>query len=69
MLVCYTLESRGHWFVLLFVVSCVPGSVPTAFFGGLAFWAGRGDLVSRRATALDHALKRDLVRLKRILRF
>jgi hypothetical protein len=24
--------------------------------GGLAFWAGRGDLVSRRAAALDHAL-------------
>ena len=26
--------------------------------GGLAFWAGRGDLVSRRAAALDHALAR-----------
>jgi hypothetical protein len=26
MLVCYALESRSHWFVLLFAVSCVLGS-------------------------------------------
>jgi hypothetical protein len=27
MLVCYALESRSHWFVLLFAVSCALGSV------------------------------------------
>ena len=27
MLVCYALEDRGHWFVLLFAVSCALGSV------------------------------------------
>jgi hypothetical protein len=26
MLVCYALESRSHWFVLLFAVSCALGS-------------------------------------------
>jgi hypothetical protein len=26
MLVCYALESRSHWFVLLFAVSCTLGS-------------------------------------------
>ncbi len=26
MLVCYVLESRGHWFVLLFAFSCLLGS-------------------------------------------
>jgi hypothetical protein len=26
MLVCYALENRSHWFVLLFAVSCVLGS-------------------------------------------
>jgi hypothetical protein len=26
MLVCYALESRGHWFVLLFAFSCLLGS-------------------------------------------
>jgi hypothetical protein len=26
MLVCYALENRGHWFVLLFAVSCALGS-------------------------------------------
>jgi hypothetical protein len=26
MLVCYALESRSHWFVMLFAVSCVLGS-------------------------------------------
>jgi hypothetical protein len=26
MLVCYAFESRGHWFVLLFAVSCALGS-------------------------------------------
>ena len=26
MLVCYTLESRSHWFVLLFAISCTLGS-------------------------------------------
>jgi hypothetical protein len=26
MLVCYTLENRSHWFVLLFAVSCGLGS-------------------------------------------
>ena len=27
MLVCYTLESRSHWFVLGFVAACALGSV------------------------------------------
>jgi hypothetical protein len=27
MLVCYALERRGHWFVLLFALSCALGSV------------------------------------------
>jgi hypothetical protein len=27
MLVCYALESRSHWFVLLFAFSCALGSV------------------------------------------
>jgi hypothetical protein len=27
MLVCYALESRSHWFVLLFAVSCCLGAV------------------------------------------
>jgi hypothetical protein len=27
MLVCYALESRGHWFVLLFAASCALGSI------------------------------------------
>jgi hypothetical protein len=27
MLVCYALERRSHWFVLLFALSCVLGSV------------------------------------------
>jgi hypothetical protein len=27
MLVCYALESRSHWFVLLFALSCALGSV------------------------------------------
>lgn len=26
MLVCYALENRSHWFVLLFAVSCALGS-------------------------------------------
>ena len=26
MLVCYALESRSHWFVVLFAVSCALGS-------------------------------------------
>ena len=26
MLVCYALEKRSHWFILLFAVSCVMGS-------------------------------------------
>jgi hypothetical protein len=26
MLVCYALESRSHWFVLLFAISCSLGS-------------------------------------------
>ena len=26
MLVCYALEDRSHWFVLLFAVSCALGS-------------------------------------------
>jgi hypothetical protein len=27
MLVCYTLENRSHWFILLFAVSCALGSI------------------------------------------
>jgi hypothetical protein len=27
MLVCYALENRSHWFVLLFAVSCALGSI------------------------------------------
>jgi hypothetical protein len=26
MLICYTLENRSHWFVLMFAVSCALGS-------------------------------------------
>ncbi|HQT77533.1 MAG: hypothetical protein B7Z80_27380 [Rhodospirillales bacterium 20-64-7] len=26
MLICYTLENRSHWFVLLFAASCALGS-------------------------------------------
>ena len=37
MLVCYTLESRSHWFVLLFAVSCTPGSAYGFLQGARAF--------------------------------
>jgi hypothetical protein len=32
--VCYALENRSHWFVLLFAVRVLSG-LPTAFFKGL----------------------------------
>ena len=35
MLVCYALEDRSHWFVLLFAASCALGS---AYLGGFT-WA------------------------------
>jgi hypothetical protein len=51
MLVCYSLESRSYWFVLLF--ACVRSRlrlwVPSR---RLAVWAGRGGLVSGRPYAL-----------------
>ena len=34
MLVCYALESRSHWFVLLFAGACTLG-LPMAFFKAL----------------------------------
>jgi hypothetical protein len=37
MLVCFTLESRSHWFVLLFAVSCTLGSVYGLLQGAWAF--------------------------------
>ena len=38
MLVCYALENRSHWFVLLFAVSCALGS-------GYGFYKELGRLV------------------------
>jgi hypothetical protein len=47
MLVCYALEDRGHWFVLLFAVSCAIGSAYGFLQGAWPFglveavWGGR----------------------------
>lgn len=54
MLVCYALESRSHWFVLLFAGSCALGSALRFSSGSLAVWSGRGDLVDCRNTALAY---------------
>jgi hypothetical protein len=46
MLVCYALENRSHWFVLLFAVSCALGSAYGFLQGAWPFglievvWAG-----------------------------
>ncbi|GEM_PF-1020178 len=56
MLVCYALEDRSHWFVLLFAVSCALGSAYGFLQGawpfGLAVRPGRGDLGSGGAAAV-----------------
>lgn len=37
MLLCYALENRSHWFVLLFAVSCALGSAYGFFQGAWPF--------------------------------
>jgi len=39
MVVCYALESRSHWFILLFSVSCVLGSIYGFLQGAWPFGA------------------------------
>lgn len=39
MLVCYALESRSHWFVLLFAAACALGSVYGFLQGAWPFGA------------------------------
>jgi hypothetical protein len=53
MLVCYALERRSHWFVLLFAFSCALGSV-YGFLQGAWPFGLVGNLVGGRPAALDH---------------
>ena len=48
MLVCYALESRSHWFVLLFAGSCSLGSAYGFLQEAWPFGLVRSDLVSSR---------------------
>jgi hypothetical protein len=57
MLVCYALESRSHWFVLLFAGSCALGSAYGFLQGRLAVWFGRGNLVYCRNSTLAYGAK------------
>jgi len=57
MLLCYALEERNTWYILGFAGACLLGSIPAGidlwiFAGGVAFWAGRIDLVTVGGAAL-----------------
>lgn len=44
MLVCYAMEDRSHWFVLLFAASCALGSAYGFLQGAWAVRSGRSGL-------------------------
>jgi hypothetical protein len=58
MLVCYSLESRSHWFVLLFAGACALGSAYGFLQGAWPVWVGRGGVVSGRPYPLADRLAR-----------
>jgi hypothetical protein len=62
MLVCYTLENRSHWFVLLFAVSCGLGSAYGFLQGAWPFglveavWASEALDSGAEASSRHHCL-------------